>query len=100
MIVVEARGEQGGVSKVVERWGDPDASKCVLAASIDDSKNDPVCVCYYVVFGFLSTNGYTTNCCNGLSESSLCLIGNWFSLITILFILVKLRPDCHYWVHW
>ncbi|KAJ4712537.1 WD repeat-containing protein 74-like [Melia azedarach] len=40
--VVEARGEQGGVSKVVERWGDPDASKCVLAASIDDSKNDPL----------------------------------------------------------
>ncbi|XP_044486699.1 WD repeat-containing protein 74 [Mangifera indica] len=40
--VIEARGEQGGVAKVVERWGEPDTSKCVLAASIDDSKHDPL----------------------------------------------------------
>ncbi|KAH9776705.1 WD REPEATS REGION domain-containing protein [Citrus sinensis] len=39
--VIEARGEDGGVPKVVERWGDPHSSKCVLAASIDDSQNDP-----------------------------------------------------------
>ncbi|TXG73713.1 hypothetical protein EZV62_002292 [Acer yangbiense] len=40
--VVEARGERGGAPSVVERWGDPDASKCVLVASIDDSKHDPL----------------------------------------------------------
>ncbi|KAH9776703.1 WD REPEATS REGION domain-containing protein [Citrus sinensis] len=40
--VIEARGEDGGVPKVVERWGDPHSSKCVLAASIDDSQNDPL----------------------------------------------------------
>ncbi|XWS51378.1 hypothetical protein CRYUN_Cryun12cG0171500 [Craigia yunnanensis] len=40
--VIEARGKEGGVPKVVERWGDPDASKCVLAASIDDRKIDPL----------------------------------------------------------
>ncbi|XP_022729628.1 WD repeat-containing protein 74-like isoform X2 [Durio zibethinus] len=37
--VIEARG---GVPKVVDRWGEPDASKCVLAASIDDRKTDPL----------------------------------------------------------
>ncbi|XP_021286497.1 WD repeat-containing protein 74 [Herrania umbratica] len=40
--VIEARGKEGGVPKVVDRWGDPDASKCVLAASIDDRKTDPL----------------------------------------------------------
>lgn len=28
---------------MVERWGDPDSSKCVLAASILDRESDPVC---------------------------------------------------------
>lgn len=41
-IVIEARGEQGGVPKVVERWGDPDATKGVVAASFDNSKRNPV----------------------------------------------------------
>lgn len=41
-IVTEARSKQGGVPKMVERWGDPDASKCVLAASMVDRKFDPV----------------------------------------------------------
>ncbi|KAJ8448844.1 hypothetical protein Cgig2_011465 [Carnegiea gigantea] len=40
--VIEARRKQGGVPKVVERWGDPDSSKCVLAASIDDRETNPV----------------------------------------------------------
>lgn len=41
--VIEARGKQGRAEpKVVERWGDPDSSKCVLAASIDDRKSDPL----------------------------------------------------------
>ncbi|KAJ6748442.1 hypothetical protein OIU79_029534 [Salix purpurea] len=35
--VIESR-----VPQVVERWGDPDPSKCVLAASIDDRKKDPL----------------------------------------------------------
>ncbi|XP_022736887.1 WD repeat-containing protein 74-like [Durio zibethinus] len=40
--VIEARGKGGGVPQVVDRWGDPDASKCVLAACIDDRKTDPL----------------------------------------------------------
>ncbi|KAG6747170.1 hypothetical protein POTOM_049551 [Populus tomentosa] len=39
--VIESRGERG-IPQVVERWGDPDSSKCVLAASIDDRKKDPL----------------------------------------------------------
>lgn len=57
-VVVEARGKEKGVAKVVERWGDPDSSKCVLAASIDDREFDPVCIIvtliavYFVFFLF------------------------------------------------
>ncbi|XP_051152833.1 uncharacterized protein LOC127266591 [Andrographis paniculata] len=41
--VVEAReGQDGGAAKVVERWGEPDSSKCVLAASIFDRESDPL----------------------------------------------------------
>ncbi|KAH9622242.1 hypothetical protein KSS87_021325 [Heliosperma pusillum] len=40
--VTEARSKEGGVAKVVERWGDPDSSKAVLAASIDDRKANPL----------------------------------------------------------
>ncbi|XP_038684756.1 WD repeat-containing protein 74 [Tripterygium wilfordii] len=40
--VVEARTKQGGVPKVVERWGEPDSSKCVLAASMNNSQSDPL----------------------------------------------------------
>ncbi|KAG4112754.1 hypothetical protein ERO13_D13G181701v2 [Gossypium hirsutum] len=40
--VIEAREKGAGVAKVVERWGDPDASKCVLAASMNDRKIDPI----------------------------------------------------------
>ncbi|GMH07880.1 hypothetical protein Nepgr_009720 [Nepenthes gracilis] len=40
--VIEARENQGGIPKVVERWGDPDSSKCIIAASIDDSKSNPL----------------------------------------------------------
>ncbi|XP_057786004.1 uncharacterized protein LOC131003514 isoform X2 [Salvia miltiorrhiza] len=41
--VLEARGGQNGnAAKVVERWGDPDASKCVLSASILDRESDPL----------------------------------------------------------
>lgn len=40
--VVEARNGQGGVPKVVERWGDPDPSKKALAVSIIDRKHDPI----------------------------------------------------------
>lgn len=40
--VIEARTKQDGVAKVVERWGDPDSSKGVLAASIDDRKSNPL----------------------------------------------------------
>ncbi|KAA8542146.1 hypothetical protein F0562_023298 [Nyssa sinensis] len=42
--VIEARSKQGGVPKVVERWGEPDSSRCVLAASINDRKIDPLVV--------------------------------------------------------
>ncbi|KAH6799226.1 Transducin/WD40 repeat-like superfamily protein [Perilla frutescens var. frutescens] len=41
--VLEVRGGQdGGAAKVVERWGDPDASKCVISASILDRESDPL----------------------------------------------------------
>ncbi|XP_039037771.1 WD repeat-containing protein 74-like [Hibiscus syriacus] len=40
--VIEARGKGGGVPKVVERWGDPDASECLVAASLNDRKIDPL----------------------------------------------------------
>ncbi|XP_074317182.1 uncharacterized protein LOC141653347 isoform X2 [Silene latifolia] len=40
--VTEARSKEGGVAKVVERWGDPDSSKAILAASIDDRKSYPL----------------------------------------------------------
>lgn len=38
-------GNQGISSnpKVVERWGEPNSSHGILAASIDDRKTDPVC---------------------------------------------------------
>ncbi|KAI4379595.1 hypothetical protein MLD38_005873 [Melastoma candidum] len=42
--VVEARDKpgEGCVPKVVDRWGDPDSSRCVLAASIDDRSSRPL----------------------------------------------------------
>ncbi|KAI3673596.1 hypothetical protein L6452_39719 [Arctium lappa] len=40
--VTETRSQQGGVAKVVERWGEPDSSLCVLAASMNDRKIDPL----------------------------------------------------------
>uniref|UniRef100_A0A803MN54 Transducin/WD40 repeat-like superfamily protein n=1 Tax=Chenopodium quinoa TaxID=63459 RepID=A0A803MN54_CHEQI len=40
--VIEARSKLDGVPKVVERWGDPDSSKAILAASINDRKSNPV----------------------------------------------------------
>ncbi|XP_043713463.1 WD repeat-containing protein 74 [Telopea speciosissima] len=39
--VIEARGKPG-IPNVVARWGEPDSSRCVLAASIDDRKDDPL----------------------------------------------------------
>lgn len=41
--VLEAQtGQNGGALRVVERWGDPDASNCVLSASILDRESDPL----------------------------------------------------------
>ncbi|XP_073056377.1 ribosome biogenesis protein NSA1-like [Primulina eburnea] len=41
--VIEARkNENGGAVQMVERWGEPDSSKCVLAASILDRESDPL----------------------------------------------------------
>ncbi|KAJ8541844.1 hypothetical protein K7X08_002660 [Anisodus acutangulus] len=34
--VIEGKGEQKEAPRVVERWGEPDASRCVLATSILD----------------------------------------------------------------
>lgn len=42
LAVIEARGKEGEIPKVVERWGEPDFSKSVLAASLADRKFDPV----------------------------------------------------------
>ncbi|KAF7836651.1 WD repeat-containing protein 74 [Senna tora] len=40
--VVEAREKQVAVPRVVDRWGEPDSSKCVLAVSLTDRKSDPL----------------------------------------------------------
>ncbi|XP_030939341.1 WD repeat-containing protein DDB_G0290555-like [Quercus lobata] len=40
--VIEAKVSQGGAPRVVERWGELDSSKCVLAASINNRKDDPL----------------------------------------------------------
>ena len=53
VIVIEAKVSQGGAPRVVERWGELDSSKCVLAASINDRKDDPVCVGCYKLFEFI-----------------------------------------------
>jgi hypothetical protein len=53
IIVIEANGNQEGVPRVVEKWGELDSSKCVLAASCNDRKNDPVCVGCYKLFEFI-----------------------------------------------
>ena len=42
--VIQAQGKEGEIPKVVERWGEPDYSKSVLAASLVDRKFDPVCI--------------------------------------------------------
>ncbi|KAL2625605.1 hypothetical protein AAZV13_07G062000 [Glycine max] len=40
--VVEARDKQRGAPLVVERWGDPESSKCVMAVSMIDRKSHPL----------------------------------------------------------
>lgn len=42
VVVTEARSKEGGIPKVVDKWGEPDSSKCILAASFDDRKSGPV----------------------------------------------------------
>ncbi|XP_068645921.1 uncharacterized protein [Aristolochia californica] len=39
--VIEARGKQG-IPAVVDRWGDPDPSRCALVASLADNKTKPL----------------------------------------------------------
>ncbi|XP_072988139.1 ribosome biogenesis protein NSA1 isoform X1 [Typha latifolia] len=40
--VIEARGKVIATPKVVETWGPPDASRCVVAASFVDRQKDPL----------------------------------------------------------
>ncbi|XP_010549427.1 PREDICTED: WD repeat-containing protein 74 isoform X2 [Tarenaya hassleriana] len=40
--VIEARGKERGLATVVDRWGEPDSSRCVLAASMNDRHRDPL----------------------------------------------------------
>ena len=42
--VVEARTNPAGAAKVVETWGEPDASRAIVAASLADRAADPVSV--------------------------------------------------------
>ena len=44
VIGIDAKVSQEGAPRVVERWGELDLSKCVLSTSINDHKDDPVCV--------------------------------------------------------
>lgn len=47
--MIEARGgEQKEAPAVVERWGAPDSSRCVLATSMIDREHDPVCFNVYI----------------------------------------------------
>lgn len=48
---IEAKGAARGPAKVVERWGEPDSLKCVLAACSVDRESDPV-------VGVARKNGY------------------------------------------
>ncbi|KAG2303871.1 hypothetical protein Bca52824_032522 [Brassica carinata] len=40
--VTEARGKERGTPIVVNTWGEPNASRCVLAASMDDRLSNPL----------------------------------------------------------
>ncbi|XP_037484797.1 WD repeat-containing protein 74-like [Triticum dicoccoides] len=40
--VIEARARPAGIAKVVETWGEPDASRAILVASLADRAVDPV----------------------------------------------------------
>ena len=42
--VVEAHTKPAGAAKVVETWGDPDASRAIVAASLADRAADPVSI--------------------------------------------------------
>lgn len=42
LIVIEAKGEEKGAPQVVERWGEPDSSRAVVAVSIVDRELEPV----------------------------------------------------------
>lgn len=53
-IVVETRAKQGGFPEVVQRWGEPDTSRSVLAASINDREFHPVCSKLLPVFDFIA----------------------------------------------
>lgn len=44
LLVVEARDKQRGAPQVVERWGDLESSKCVMAVSMIDRESHPVCI--------------------------------------------------------
>ena len=65
VLVVEARSKQG-VPKLVERWGEPDSAKCVVAVSVNDRNSNPVCVVLrgkrfisgnFILFLFLGNDG-------------------------------------------
>ena len=51
-VVVEARDKQRGIPQVVERWGDPESSKCVTAVSMIDRNSQPVCIDEMFYFSF------------------------------------------------
>ncbi|KAM7264981.1 hypothetical protein ACFE04_002664 [Oxalis oulophora] len=66
--VTEARSKQGGVPKVVERWGELDSSKCVLAASIDDRKFNPLLAVARKNGVVEVLNPLTGDCCVSISN--------------------------------
>lgn len=74
--MIESRGERG-TPQVVERWGDPVSSKCVLAASFDDRKKDPVCV---ALPSFLSLLLFLAETCKSMPFSMFIFLGFFFFL--------------------
>ena len=74
--VIEAKGSQGGAPRVVERWGELYSSKCVLAASINDRKDDLVCVGCCKLFSLLNFEFQPS-----VSLLAICFNFFWFQLL-------------------
>jgi len=65
--VVEARTNPAGAARVVETWGEPDASRAIVAASLADRAADPV-------LAVARKNGVVSSCCSAEMRISLLAV--------------------------